>query len=301
MSFFDEADEPRTEPAPQRRRRTTGGGRRPPSRRPPSGRPPGDQQAIRLRRAIAVAALVVVDHPDRDRRPQLPGQRPQQRAARLQQQRRLADPASPTRPASSSSACSPAAAAPGDAVNLQNQIDEARRERRQPARPSARASSVPGEVKTAQQNLRAGAADARGRDHQRRPADPAGAAAPRPARTRSTRSPAEMARFYASDVLYKDYTLPVIVGALQRWRSRVGGQTASRSTRGQFLPEPPVADADVRRQPAARVVAHHVDPAPPSSRRPARPLARTRSASAAPRCRPARPTRSRPARRRRSR
>ena len=60
MSFFDEVDEPPTEtrrpsrPAPRsapRRRRPSGGGRR---------RPPGDQQAIQVRRAIALGALVVI-------------------------------------------------------------------------------------------------------------------------------------------------------------------------------------------------------------------------------------------------
>lgn len=47
MSFFDEADEPRTEP---RRRRPSGSGRRPPS----------DQQAIAARRGIAAVAILIV-------------------------------------------------------------------------------------------------------------------------------------------------------------------------------------------------------------------------------------------------
>ncbi|MGZ4262335.1 MAG: hypothetical protein ACXVR0_18795, partial [Solirubrobacteraceae bacterium] len=50
MSFFDEADEPRTEPTAQRRRRSTGGGRRPPS----------EEQAIRARRAVALVILLIV-------------------------------------------------------------------------------------------------------------------------------------------------------------------------------------------------------------------------------------------------
>ena len=39
-----------------------------------------------------------------------------------------------------------------------------------------------------------------------------------------------MARFYASDVLYKDYTLPQIVGALHAAGITVGGPTGEPST-----------------------------------------------------------------------
>ena len=51
MSFFDEADEPRTatQTAP-RRRRPSGSGRR----------PPNEQQAIQVRRAVAAVVLLVV-------------------------------------------------------------------------------------------------------------------------------------------------------------------------------------------------------------------------------------------------
>ena len=47
MSFFDEVDEPRTQP---RRRRPSGTGRR----------PPGDQQSIQARRGVAAGALLIV-------------------------------------------------------------------------------------------------------------------------------------------------------------------------------------------------------------------------------------------------
>jgi hypothetical protein len=46
---------------------------------------------------------------------------------------------------------------------------------------------------------------------------------------------AEMARFYASDVLYKDYTLPVIVTALHNAGIAVGGATGVPVESGQFL------------------------------------------------------------------
>jgi hypothetical protein len=54
LSFFDEADEPLTEP---RMRRPPGGGGRPPSRR---GRPPSQQQQFLVRRVVAGAVLLVL-------------------------------------------------------------------------------------------------------------------------------------------------------------------------------------------------------------------------------------------------
>ncbi len=46
---------------------------------------------------------------------------------------------------------------------------------------------------------------------------------------------AEMARFYASDVLYKDYALPAIVGALHSAGIAVGGTNGEPIEGGQFL------------------------------------------------------------------
>lgn len=47
---------------------------------------------------------------------------------------------------------------------------------------------------------------------------------------------AEMARFYASDVLYKDYALPEIVSALHAAGISVGGSNGEPIESGQFLP-----------------------------------------------------------------
>jgi len=47
---------------------------------------------------------------------------------------------------------------------------------------------------------------------------------------------AEMARFYASDVEYKDYTLPQIVGALRAAGIAVGGLGGQQLNESQFLP-----------------------------------------------------------------
>jgi CARDB len=47
---------------------------------------------------------------------------------------------------------------------------------------------------------------------------------------------AEMARFYASDVLYKDYSVPQIVGALRAADITVGGLGGQQLNSDQFLP-----------------------------------------------------------------
>jgi hypothetical protein len=46
----------------------------------------------------------------------------------------------------------------------------------------------------------------------------------------------EMARFYASDVLYKDYTVPQIIGALRAAGITVGGLGGEQVNSSQFLP-----------------------------------------------------------------
>jgi hypothetical protein len=47
---------------------------------------------------------------------------------------------------------------------------------------------------------------------------------------------AEMARFYSSDVLYKDYTVPQIIGALRAAGITVGGLGGQQINSAQFLP-----------------------------------------------------------------
>ena len=46
----------------------------------------------------------------------------------------------------------------------------------------------------------------------------------------------EMARFYASDVLYKDYTVPEVIGALRAAGITVGGLGGQQVNSSQFLP-----------------------------------------------------------------
>jgi hypothetical protein len=120
-----------------------------------------------------------------------------------------------------------------NAVNLQNQINETRAAAdSQLSR--ARGMNVPSEVKGAQQNLLLAL-------QMRRDATGNIAQQIQPALSGVTSTDAinsiatEMARFYASDVLYKDYTLPLIAGALTGAGLPVGGANGATFTNGQFL------------------------------------------------------------------
>ena len=48
---------------------------------------------------------------------------------------------------------------------------------------------------------------------------------------------AQMARFYASDVVYKDYAIPLILGALRSAGIGIGGTNGETIETGQFLPD----------------------------------------------------------------
>ena len=117
-------------------------------------------------------------------------------------------------------AAAPSAEAANDADLPAQQREGPERSRRGQGRPAG---------------LRAGAADAQGRDEQHRQRGPAGA--PSPTSPDAVDSiAAEMARFYASDVLYKDYAVPQIVGALRAAGITVGGLGGQQLNADQFLP-----------------------------------------------------------------
>ena len=61
---------------------------------------------------------------------------------------------------------------------------------------------------------------------------------------------AEMAQFYSSDVVYKNYTAPLISGALKSAGIAVGGANGISIDSHQFLPDITMAVADVRRHEA---------------------------------------------------
>jgi hypothetical protein len=123
----------------------------------------------------------------------------------------------------------------GNATNLQSQVNQARLSADNQLS-KARGTSVPDEMKRAHQNLllalqmrRDGIADIA---QQIQPA--LGSATSKDAVNGIATA---MARFYASDVLYKAYALPSIAGALHAAGITVGGPDGEQLDPGQFLPD----------------------------------------------------------------
>jgi hypothetical protein len=232
LSFFDEADEPRTtprsaarsrsRPAP-RGRRPTGGG----------GRGPGDQQSIQVRRAIAAVAVLIVLILI------VLGVHSCQISARNSSLKDYTNNVSSLIQQSDQTgqrifALLSGGTGASNATGLQNQINQTR-VAADAELAKARALDVPSEVSGAQQNQlltlemrRDGIANI--------------ATEIQPALGNSTSKDAinaiaaEMARFYASDAVYKDYTVPLIVAALHSAGIPVGGTNGESIESGQFLP-----------------------------------------------------------------
>lgn len=224
MSFFDEADEPRTatRTAP-RRRRSSRSGRRPPS----------DQQAIQIRRAVAAAvllvALILI----------VLGVHSCQVSARNSSLKDYTNSASSLIQQSNQtgkgffSLLSTAAA--GNVSGLQNSINQVRASAAAQLK-DAHSLSVPDEMKRAQTNLlltlqmRSDAISNIATEFQ-----PAlGTATSKDAINAIA---AQMARLYASDVVYKDYTTPLIASALHSAGIAVGGANGELIASGQFVPD----------------------------------------------------------------
>lgn len=123
----------------------------------------------------------------------------------------------------------------GNTVNLQNQINEAHYNAAVQLH-QAKGFGVPGEVQTAQRNLllalqmRLDGIAGIGQQIQ-----PALSGAGR--QQAVNKIAADMANFYASDVLYKRYTLPQIAGALKSAGIAIGGDNGATFNDGQFLPD----------------------------------------------------------------
>jgi hypothetical protein len=222
LSFFDEAEEPRTAPrtAP-RRRRSSGGGRRPPSER----------QAIQIRRAVAAAVLLVILILI------VLGVHSCQISARNSSLKNYTNNVSSLIQQSNQLGTGffslLSRGAGGNVSGLQNSIDEAR-VNAQTQLNRARSLSVPDEMKSAQTNFVLTL-------QMRRDAMANIATEIQPALGTSTSKDAitaiagQMARFYASDVVYKDYTTPLIAGALHSAGIAVGGSSGETIASGQFL------------------------------------------------------------------
>lgn len=238
MSFFDEVEETRVERPAEPRRRPVRGGRRPPGgggTRPPRGGGRGrpDEQAIRVRRAVAGAALLVILILV------ILGVHSCQVSQANSALRNYSDNvASVIRSSNNNGAqfFSVLASSGGstNAPSLLGQLEQSRVTAQAQVN-RAQGFDVPGPVKTAQQQLLLAL-------QMRQDGIANIATQVQPALQSSTASTAvqtiaaEMARFYASDVLYKDYALPGIVGALHTAGIPVGGSNGEPIEGGQFLP-----------------------------------------------------------------
>jgi hypothetical protein len=208
LSFFDEVDEPpRTEPRTTSRARSRG--------RRPSGtggrRPPSDQQAIQVRRAIAIAALVVIILLI------ALGVHSCQVSATNSALQDYANSVSSLNSQSAANGKSlfttlGQASGSGSATNVQNNINQTLSNEKQVLN-KAKQMSVPDQVKAGNAKfllalqMRVDGVGNIAREIQPALAGNASASA-------VTNLAKETARLYASDVIYKDYALPEIYGAL---------------------------------------------------------------------------------------
>jgi LysM repeat protein len=123
----------------------------------------------------------------------------------------------------------------GNTSNLVAQVDQARTTASDQVR-RARELSVPGQLQTAQRELvlalrmRVDGISDIGRQL-------SAALGSQSASNATTLIAAEMARFYASDVLYKDYALPKLIRVLKQAGIAVGGASGEPIFQGQFLPD----------------------------------------------------------------
>jgi hypothetical protein len=224
VSFFDEPEETRTPPRTAPRRRRTGGG----SRRPPAA----SRQTIQIRRVVlAVVVLVVIvliavlvnscqvsarntalkDYNDN--------------VASLNQQ-------SVGNGASFFQALTTGTGAP---TTLSRELNQAVSTAASQVR-HAKGMNVPDEVKAAQQNFLL-ALQMRHDGMQNITNDVGAALQPQTSKDAINAIASEMARFYASDVLYKDYTVPLMIGALRAANITVGGLGGQQINSSQFLPD----------------------------------------------------------------
>ena len=223
MSFFDEADEPRpaSRTAP-RRRGSSGGGRRPPHT---------DPQSIRVRRGVAAAVFVVLFilvvlgvHSC---------QVSARNSALTDYNANVVALAQKSNSTSRTffSVLTTSGNAHSKQTSLNQAHDSATAELNQ-----AKGFNVPDQVKDAQTDFVLAL---------RMRSDALGdvAANIQPALASSTSQDAvsaiatDMARLYASDVLYKSYTLPAVLAALKSAGIAVTGPNAAQVEPGQFLPD----------------------------------------------------------------
>lgn len=222
MSFFDEADEPRTATqTPPRRRRPSGSGRRPPT----------EHQSIQVRRAVAAGVLLVVLILI------VLGVHSCQVSSRNSALKDYTNNVSSLIQQSNETGVNffklLSSGAAGNVSGLQSSIDQARMTA-QAQLDKAEKQGVPSEMKAAQTNLVLAL-------QMRRDAIANVAQQIQPALGTATSKDAiqsiaaQMARLYASDVVYKDYTTPLIASALHGAGIAVGGTNGESIASGQFV------------------------------------------------------------------
>ena len=223
MSFFDEPEETRTEPrTARRRRRPTGGGRRPRA---------ATRQTILIRQivlvvvvvlAIVVIALLVNSCESNARKTALKDYNNSVASLNAQS-------------ANTGTNFFHALSGPtSDPTALQNNLNQSASDASSQLR-KAKGIDTPDEVKSAQQDfVRALQLRADGVRNIAREVQPALNAQSSKQAVNTIAS--EMARFYASDVLYIDYAVPQIIGALRAAGITVGGLGGQQVNSSQFLP-----------------------------------------------------------------
>ncbi len=235
MSFFDDVEEPSAEPSTRvRPRRPTSGRRRPPAGGRGGGpRGPGTDQAIRTRRGVALAALIVVLILI------VIGVHSCQVSQANSDLRNYAVSVSSVMTSSNQTGDQffgllSSGQGSGASANLQSSVDESRLNAGHELS-RVEGLSAPGQLQTAQQMLvwalrmRAnGIAAIAGQLPEALQAQTSSGAV--------TAIAAQMAQFYASDVLYKDYALPMIINALHASNIPVGGSGGIPIDTRQFLP-----------------------------------------------------------------
>jgi hypothetical protein len=222
LSFFDEPEETRTAPrAATRRRRAAGGGRRPPS----------DRQAIMIRRIVLAVAVVIaivliavlVNSCEASAR-----------NSALKDYNNSVASLNARSVQTGTSFFKVLSGGTSDPTGLQQHLSQAVNDAGTELS-DAKGLSVPDEVKGAQQDF-VRALQMR-KDGMSNIANQVGPALQSQTSKNAVDTiAAEMARFYASDVLYIDYTLPQIVGALHAAGITVGGLGGQQLNSSQFLP-----------------------------------------------------------------
>jgi hypothetical protein len=225
VSFFDEADEPRAAPRTEpRRRRPSGSGRRPPT----------NQQSIQARRAVLVVILLIVVVLI------ALGVHSCQVSARNSALRSYTNNVSSLITESTSTGHAffnvlSGSASSASPTSVQTSVDRSLQEATDQLN-KAKSLSVPDQVKKAQQNvvmalqMRVDALTNIAKQIQ-------------PALGKSASKDAvysiaaEMARLYASDVLYKSYATGQIANALHSAGIAVGGANGEPIAAGQFVPD----------------------------------------------------------------